>query len=129
MATLLSNLVYNLTERTHKIKRKVCGFLLEYERVKGNSIKYKLLSCNKDYSNKNDEELKKRFKNTLSFLIMNDINKSISLLRKSIYPYEYMDNSEKFNEVSLHEDKVNHLEKDKIDVGSRKEDHKVLIKK
>ena len=40
-----------------------------------------------------------------------------------------MDNSEKFNEVSLLEDKVNHLEKDKIDVGSRKEDHKVLIKK
>ena len=101
MVTLLSNLVHNLTERTHKIKRKVCDFLLEYERVKGNSIKYKLLSCNKDYSNKNDEELKKRFKNTLSFLIMTSINlfpcqekvfilMSTWITRKSLMKYHYL---------------------------------------
>ena len=58
MATSSSNLVDNLTEGIHKIKCKDCDFL-EYESVKDNSVKYKCLSCNKNYSNKIDEELKK----------------------------------------------------------------------
>ena len=48
--------------------------------VKDNLIKYKCLSCNKDYSKKHDEELKKKFKNTFKFST-NDINKFILLLR------------------------------------------------
>ena len=63
MATFLSNLVDNLTEGIHKIKCKDCDYFLEYEIVKDNLIKCKCLSCNKDYSNKIDEELKKQFKN------------------------------------------------------------------
>ena len=74
MASSLSNLVENLSEGIHKIKRKGCDCLLEYENVKDNLIKYKCLSCNKDYSNKTDEELKKRFKNTFKFS-NNDIKK------------------------------------------------------
>ena len=65
-------------------------------------IEYKCLSCNKDYSNKIDEELKKRFKNTFKFS-NNDINTFILLLRKGVYPYEYIDEREKFNETSLPE--------------------------
>ena len=65
-------------------------------------IKYKCLFCNKDYSNKLDEKFKKRFKNTLKFSD-NDINKFIFLFRKGIYPYEYMDDCEKFNETALPE--------------------------
>ena len=65
-------------------------------------IKYKCLSCNKDYSSKIDEELKKRFKNTFKSS-NSDINKFILLLRKGIYPCEYMDNWEKFNETTLPE--------------------------
>ena len=87
MATSLSNLVDNLREGIHKIKCKDCDCFLEYESVKDNLIKYKYLSCNKNYSNKIDEELKKRFKNTFKFS-NNDINKFISLLRKGVYPYE-----------------------------------------
>ena len=41
--------------------------MIEYESVKDNLIKYKCLSCNKDYSKKIDEELKKWFKNTFKF--------------------------------------------------------------
>ena len=87
MSTSLSNLVDNLTEEIQKTKCKDCDCFLEYESVKDNSIKYKCLSGNKNYSNKIDEELKKRFKNTFNFS-NNDINKFILLLRKGVYPYE-----------------------------------------
>ena len=97
----LSNLVNNLAEGIHKIKCKDCVCFLEYESVKDNLIKYKCLSCNIDYSNKIDEELKKRFKNTFKFS-NNDI-KFILLLRKSVYRYEYMDQWEKINETTLPE--------------------------
>ena len=90
MVTLLSKLADNLTEGIHTIKCKYCDCFLEYESVKDNMIKYKCLSCNKDYSNKIDEELKKRFKNTFKFS-NNDINKFILLLRVGVYPHEYMD--------------------------------------
>ena len=65
-------------------------------------IKYKCLSFNKDYSNKLDEKLKKRFKNTVKFSD-NDIKKFILLLRKGVYPDEYMNKWKKFNETTLPE--------------------------
>ena len=65
-------------------------------------IKYKCLSCNKIYSNKIDEELEKRFKNTFKFS-NNNTNKFVLVLRKSVYPYDYMDDWEKFNETPLPE--------------------------
>ena len=67
-------------------------------------IKHKCLSCNKEYSKRLNEELKKIIKNTFKFS-NNDINKFILLLRKSVYPYEYLDDSEKFNEATLPEKK------------------------
>ena len=48
-------------------------------------MKYKCLSCNKDYSEKIDEEFKNRFKNTFKSS-NNDINKFLVSLRKSVYP-------------------------------------------
>ena len=42
----------------------------------------------------------KKLKNTCSFC-NNDLNKFILLLRKGVYPYEYMDSWERFNETSL----------------------------
>ena len=53
-----------------------------------------------NYSDKIDEKLKKRFKNTFKFS-NNDINKFILLPRKGVYSYEYMNDLEKFNEASL----------------------------
>ena len=67
-------------------------------------MRYKCLSCNGNYSNKLDEELKKKFKNTFKFS-NNDIKKFILLLRKSVYPYKYVDDWEKFNETTLPEKK------------------------
>ena len=102
MASSLSNLVDNVAEGIHKVKCKDYDCFLEYENDKENSVKYKYLSCNKNYSKKYHEKLKKRFKNTFKFSD-NDINKFILLLRKGVYPYEYMDDWEKFNETTLPE--------------------------
>ena len=89
MATSLSNLIDNLTKVMHNIKCEDCDCFLENESVKKNSIKYKCLSCNKDYSNKINEELKKRFKNTFKFS-NSVINKFVLLLGKGVYLYHYM---------------------------------------
>ena len=66
ITTSLSNLVDNFTG-VSKIKCKDCDFFYDYESVKDNSIKYKCSSCNKNYWNKIDEELKKQFKKTFKF--------------------------------------------------------------
>ena len=100
MASSLSNLVDNLTEGIHKIKCKDYNCFLEYDSIDDDLIKYKCLPCNKNDSNKIDEKFKKLFNNTFK-LSNNDINKFILLLRKGVYPYEYMDEWEKFNKTSL----------------------------
>ena len=72
------------------------------ESVKYNLIRYKCLCCNKSYSNKIDEEQKKLTKNTFK-LSNNAINKFFLSLRKGVYPYEYIDEWEEFNETALPE--------------------------
>ena len=42
----------------------------------------------------------KEFPNTYKFF-NNDIKKFLLLLRKGVYPYEYMDSWERFNETTL----------------------------
>ena len=66
-------------------------------------MKHKCLSCNKDYWKKTDEELKKQFQNTYKFS-NNGTNKFLLLLKKCVYPYECMDEWEKFHETSLPEE-------------------------
>ena len=74
MASSSSNLVNNLSERIHKMKRKfghddkncetcgiiyeVCDCFLEYKNFKDDLIEYKCLCCNKNYQQKFDERLK-----------------------------------------------------------------------
>ena len=101
MASSLSSLVGNLTEGFHKTKCKDCDYFLEYGSAKNNLIKYKWTPCNKDYSNKIDEELKKQFKNTFKFS-NNDINKFIVVKKRclSLWVYGWMG---RFNETSLPE--------------------------
>ena len=61
----------------------------------------------KSHSNKIDEELKKRFKNTFKFSY-NDINKFVLLLREGVYPYEYIEDEDKFNETTLPKKETNY---------------------
>ena len=52
------------------------------------------------YQHKLDEKLKEQFLNTYKFS-NHDNNKFILLLWKGVYPFEYIDDWEKFNETSL----------------------------
>ena len=115
MANSLSNLVDNPGEEIHKIKCKDCDCFLKHESVRDNLIKYKCLSCNKDYSNRIDEKFKKWLKNTFKFS-NNDINKLLLLLTEGVYPYEYMNERKKFNGTSFpkKEDFYSHLIMDDI---------------
>ena len=83
---------------------------MEYKNFKDDLIKYRCFCCNKSYQRKFDEKLKERFFNICKFSNC-DNNKFIFLLRNGVYPYEYMDDWEKFNEVSLpeKEDFYSHL--------------------
>ena len=62
------------------------------------------MCCNKNYQKKLDENFKKELINTNKFS-NHDYNKFILLLRKSVYPYEYMDDWGKFSETSSPENK------------------------
>ena len=138
MASSLSDLVNNLSKAIHKIKCKyghddkeceACGIQYEYcdcffeqTNFKDDLIEYKCLCCNKSYQRKFDENLKERFFNTYKFSI-DDNNKFLLLLQKGVYPYVYMDDWEKFNEISLpeKEDFYRHLNnEDFTDVKSKR---------
>ena len=60
----------------------------------------KCFNCKSYYEIDFNKELIERFASTYEFCSKN-LNKFILLLRKGVYPYEYMDNWERFNEMSL----------------------------
>ena len=66
---------------------------------KNNRLNYKCKECN-DKSCKSINELIEKFPNTYRFC-NKDLNKFILPLRKGVYPYEYMDSLETFNETLL----------------------------
>ena len=82
------------------INNEYCDCFYEHINLKYDLIEYKCLCCNKNCQHKFDEKLKERFFNADKFSNRNN-NKFILLLRKVVYPHEYMDNWEKFNETSL----------------------------
>ena len=109
MASSLSKLVDNLSEGIHNNKCFDCRSNLDYIKTtagpsslerKDEKLILECHNCKQRYKKKFNKELIKRFANTYSFC-NNDLNKFILLLRKGVYPYEYMDNWERFNETSL----------------------------
>ena len=104
MVTPLSKLIDNLSEGILNNKCADCGSCLDYVRsTKNEKLILKCFNCEQEkifYKKKFNKELIKRFKSTYEFC-NKDLNKFILLLRKGVYPYEYMDNWERFNETSL----------------------------
>ena len=100
MASSLSKLADNLSEGIHNNKCVNCNYCLDYIKIKNEKLILECYNCKQCYRKKFNKELIKRFASTYSFC-NNDLNKFILLLRKGVYPYEYMDNWERFNETSL----------------------------
>ena len=100
MSTSLSRLVDNLSEGLHNNKCVDCESCLDYMKTKNEKLILKGFNCKTYYEKDFNKELIKRFASTYEFCNKN-LNKFVLLLRKGVYPYEYMDNWEKFNETSL----------------------------
>ena len=100
MSTSLSNLVNNLSEVVHNDKCTNCKSCLDYMTTKDQKLIFRCFSCKKNYEKEFNKELIQRFANIYEFC-NGDLNKFILLLRKAVYPYEYMDSWERFNETSL----------------------------
>ena len=100
MATSLSKLVDNLTDNIHNDKCDKCKSNLCFVRAMNETLLFKCIDCEKEYEKEFNKELLERFSNTYEFC-GNDLNKFLILLRKGVYPYEYMDGWNKFNEKVL----------------------------
>ena len=61
---------------------------------------FRCFNCKENYKKEINKELIERFASTYKFC-NNDLNKFVMLLRKGVYPYEYMDGWDKFNETSI----------------------------
>ena len=96
----LSNLVDNLSEGHHSGKCTDYKSSHDYMPVKDDQLIFRCFECKRNYKEDFNKELIKRFKNIYEFC-NKDINKVILLLRKGVYPYEYMDSLERFDETSL----------------------------
>ena len=106
MSTSRSKLGDNFSE----IYKKECKGCKERRKIKIKSV-CNFIGFKNNKLNKEFKECKKRWLKPINGLIKmlpnihqfcnGDINKFVSLLRKGVYPYEYMDSWERFDETSL----------------------------
>ena len=117
MSSSLSKLVDNLSEGIHNNKCADCESCLDYvPSTKNEKLIFKCFNCEQYYKRKINKDLIKTFVSTYEFC-NKDLNKFILLLRKGVYPYEYMDSWERFNKTSLprKEDFYSNLSMENID--------------
>ena len=117
MSSSLSKLVDNLSEGIHNNKCADCESCLDYVRsTKNEKPIFKCFNCEQYYKKKFNKDLIESFASTYEFC-NKDLNKFILLLRKGVYPYEYMDSWERLNETSLpsKEDFYSNLNMENID--------------
>ena len=100
MSSSLSNLADNSFEGIHNNKCADCKSNLDYIKTKNEKLILECYNWKQRYRKKFNKELIKIFASTYEFC-NNDLNKFVLLLRKGVYPYEYMDNWERFSEISL----------------------------
>ena len=100
MSTSLSKIADNLSEGIYNNRCIDCKYCLDYMKTKDEKLILKCFKCKSYYEKDFNKELIKRFENTYEFCDKN-LNKFILLLRKGVYPYEYMDNWERFDEMLL----------------------------
>ena len=98
----------DLVDNLSRINKKECRSFMERKKIKSEcefigyinkTLNWKCKECKKKFSRSKAEVIK-------NFPIMHqfcngDLNNFFLLLRKGVYPYEYMDSWEKFNETSI----------------------------
>ena len=88
------------------MEREKINLECEFDGLKDNRLSYKCRECREiRYDSING--LIKKFSSVYQFC-NSDLNKFILLLRKGVYPYEYMDSWEKFDETTLPPNEVSH---------------------
>ena len=100
MSSKLSDLVDNLSEKIYWDNCTDCKSRLDYMTTKDNQLIFGCFDCKKNYQKDFNKDLINSFANKYQFC-NGDINKFVLLLRKGVYPYEYMDSWERFDETSL----------------------------
>ena len=126
MPSKLSNLVDNLSEIHNKdcktcMERKNIKSECEFVGVKNNTLNNRCKECN-GTSNKSINDLTEKFLRMHKFCD-GDLNESVMLLRKGVYPHEYMGSWERFNETSLPPTKDFYSELTLEDVSDKDYEH------
>ena len=98
MQSKLSDLVDNLSE-INKKKCPKCKGKYEFIGFKNDRLHYRCKKCKKRCT-KSKDGLIKKFPRIYKFC-NGDLNKFVLLLRKGVYPYEYIDSWERFDETLL----------------------------
>ena len=122
MQSKLSSLVDNLSEINNKdcktwMERKNIKSECDFIGFKDNTQNYKCKEC-KETSTKSKNALIEKFPSIYQFC-NGDLNKFVLLLRKGVYPYEYMDSWEKFDETSLPDKKAFYSELNLEDISDK----------
>ena len=92
-------LITYLKFKLKKCQDENCKTECDFIGLKSNKLRYKYKECEKIWL-KPVNGLIKKFASAHQFC-NGDLNKFVLLLRKDVYPYEYMDSWERFNETSL----------------------------
>ena len=105
MSASLSNLVDNLSGIFNSLESKLCMEKIKinseccFVGLKNDRLIYRCKECKEEWK-RTINELIEKFPSIYQFC-NGDLNKFVLLLRKDVYPYEDMDNWEKFDETTL----------------------------
>ena len=133
MSTSLSSLVDNLSDGFHCDKCIDFRSSLDYMITRDDQLIFRCFECKKNYQKGFNKNLINRFTNIYE-VCNKDINRFILLLRNGIYPCEYIDSWERFDETSLPDkgtfsSSLNMEASQVLIIGMRKECIKNLNKK
>ena len=98
ISSKLSDLVDNLSEKVQSDTCPDCKARFDYLITKDDELMFRCFDCKQNYQKDWKKNLINRFANTYQSC-HGDINKFLLLLKEGVYPYEYMDIWEKFDET------------------------------